>query len=384
MGETNLVVEAATSLCIALIICVALIGMSRTQWQGLVRHGDLGAVQAAHSTPTPRLGGVAILAACLIGCGFAFAGQGTLWLMLALAVAPLFVSGVAEDLGYRVMPAGRLGAALLSSSLAVLLTGAWIGETGVTLLDPVFAWTPVAVLITIIAASTISHAFNLIDGLNGLAGFTAVMASLGIAATASAVGDAEIAAMGVLLAAATVGFLVLNFPTGKIFLGDAGAYTLGFLLAWLGIVLAARSPDVTPIAMVLILFWPLADLSLAIYRRHRTRLPVSSPDRLHFHQLVMRGLEICVLGRGRRKLANPLATFVLLPLIAAPVVLGVLLHARPLAAALALAASFVAFFALYGLGMRLATSRFRSAIVTALVVRRRGQALSDAQPGRSA
>ena len=349
-----------------------------------MRHGDLGAVQAAHSTPTPRLGGVAVLAAYLVGCGFAFLGDGSLWLNLALAVAPLFVSGAAEDLGFRVLPAGRLGAALLASSLAVCLTGAWIGETGVPFLDPAFAWTPVAIVITIIAASTISNAFNLIDGLNGLSGLTAVFASSGIAATAMVVGDTEIAVMGVLLAAATVGFLALNFPTGKIFLGDAGAYTLGFLLAWLGIVLAARSPDVTPIAMVLILFWPLADLSLAVYRRHRRKLPVSHPDRLHFHQLVMRGLEICVLGRGRRSLANPLATIVLLPLIAAPVVLGVWLHAQPLAAALALVSSFVVFFAAYALGMRLATSRFRSEVVSASIARRRKATLSNAQPGRGA
>lgn len=384
MGGVGITIEVAIALIISFLISTILVKLSQTRWRALVRHGDLAAVQAAHSSPTPRLGGLAILAACLVGCGLAFLGNASLWLMLALAVAPLFASGAAEDLGYRVLPAGRLAAALLASALAVPLTGAWIGETGVPILDSVFAWTPVAILITIVAASTISHAFNLIDGLNGLAGFTAVFASLGISATALLVGDTEIAAMAALLAAATAGFLLVNFPTGKIFLGDAGAYTLGFLLAWMGITLAARNPDVTPIAMVLILFWPLADLSLAIYRRHRRKLPVSFPDRLHFHQLAMRGLEICVLGRGRRSAANPLATLFLLPLIITPVVLGVWLHAQPLAAALTLVASFVAFFALYGLGMHLATTRFRSEIVSASVARRRNASLADAQPGGSA
>lgn len=353
----NLIVGAAIVISTSFILCWAAIELLRTGWLALVRPGDLDAVQAAHSAPTPRIGGVAILAAFLIGCGLTFFNDGSLWWLLALSVAPLFLSGIAEDLGYRVSPVGRLGAALLSSAIAVVLTGSWIGEIGITLLDSVFAWTPFAVLITILAASTISHAFNLIDGLNGLSGFTAVFASSGIAATAFAVGDTEIAVMGVLLVAATTGFLLLNFPSGKIFLGDAGAYTLGFLLAWLGITLAARSPDVTPIAMVLILFWPLADVSLAIYRRYRRNLPVSHPDRLHFHQLVMRGLEICVLGRGRRQAANPLATLVLLPLIAVPMVLGVLLHGQPLGATLALAVCFAVFFATYGLGMRLATKR---------------------------
>lgn len=384
MGEDGITTDAAIALIISFLISTVLVKLSQTRWRALVRRGDLGVIQSAHSTPTPRLGGLAILAACLVACGLAFLGDASLWLMLALAVAPLFATGAAEDLGFRVLPAARLAAALLASALAVPLTGAWIGETGVAPLDSVFAWTPIAILITIVAAATIAHAFNLIDGLNGLAGFTAAFASLGIAATALLVGDTEIAVMGALLAAATGGFLLVNFPTGKIFLGDAGAYTLGFLLAWMGIALAERSPDVTPIAMVLILFWPLADLSLAIYRRHRRKLPVSFPDRLHFHQLVMRGLEICLLGRGRRSAANPMATIVLLPLIVTPVVMGVLLHGQPLAAAFALVASFVAFFALYGLGMHLATGRFRSSIMSASVARGRNATLADVQPGGSA
>jgi UDP-N-acetylmuramyl pentapeptide phosphotransferase/UDP-N-acetylglucosamine-1-phosphate transferase len=174
----------------------------------------------------------------------------------------------------------------------------------------------------------------------------------------------------VLLAAATMGFLVLNFPSGKIFLGDAGAYTLGFLLAWMGIALISRNPDVAPISVVMIMFWPLADLSLAIYRRYRCNLPVSHPDRLHFHQIVMRGLEICVLGRGRRSVANPMATLVLLPLIATPVVVGVLMHDLPRLSFVALVVCLAAFFGIYGLGMRLATSRARSSLMSSLTAPR--------------
>lgn len=375
MYPASLVITLLIAFGGSVLLGAGLIFLSRAG--GLVRQGDLGAVQAAHSVPTPRLGGAAIFLALLIACGIAFAGTGALWMLLSLSVAPLFLSGVAEDLGLRVAPLGRLAAAVLASAIAVVLTGAWIDETGLALLDPLFAWSPLAVVITIVAASTIAHAFNLIDGLNGLSGFTAVFAGLGIAATAYIVGDTEIARMAALLTAATIGFLVLNYPRGKIFLGDAGAYTLGFLLAWLGITLAARNPEVTPLALVLILFWPLADLSLAIYRRRRCKLPVSHPDRLHFHQLAMRGLEICVLGRKRRHVANPLATGLLLPLIAAPVVLGVLLHADPLGAGVALLICFAGFFATYGLAMRLATNRARLDRLAALVWRRGNRVRTD-------
>ncbi len=366
METSHLTISAIAAFALSLLLCMALVGLSRTRWRSLVRQGDLGAVQAAHSSPTPRVGGAAIIFGYLLGCAIAYFSGGTLWLLLMVAVVPLFVSGGAEDLGFRVSPAGRLAAAVLSSALAVILTGAWIGHTGLYVLDPLFAWSPFAVVITVVAAATISHAFNLIDGLNGLSGSTAILASGGIAATAFLVGDTEIAMMGVLLAAATMGFLVLNFPSGKIFLGDAGAYTLGFLLAWMGIALISRNPDVAPISVVMVMFWPLADLSLAIYRRYRCNLPVSHPDRLHFHQIVMRGLEICVLGRGRRSVANPMATLVLLPLIATPVVVGVLMHDLPRLSFLALVACLAAFFGIYGLGMRLATSRARSSLMSSL------------------
>jgi len=380
VDDSSFVVTVIWVVCVACFACAGFIALSHNWWRALVRQGDIGAVQAAHATPTPRIGGVAILLAFFIGSWLVFSGDHSLWYMLALSVAPLFLSGVAEDLGLRVSPVGRLGAALLSAALAVLLTGAWISETGVFPLDFLFAWAPIAVLITVVAASTISHSFNLIDGLNGLSGFTAVFASFGIAVTAVSVGDGEIAAIAVLLAAATTGFLMLNFPSGKIFLGDAGAYSLGFLLAWLAITLSSRNADVTPIAMVLILFWPLADLSLAIYRRYRNKLPVSQPDRLHFHQLAMRGLEICVLGRGRRKAANPLATLVLMPLIAAPMVFGAWLHANPALATVALVAFFGIFFATYGLGMRLATSRSKSSSVSAFASRFSNQDRPKSKP----
>jgi UDP-GlcNAc:undecaprenyl-phosphate/decaprenyl-phosphate GlcNAc-1-phosphate transferase len=349
--------ESLVAFAVAASLCGLVIARSRQAGHRLTRQGDLVAVQAAHLVPTPRLGGIAVFIALLAAAAVSAPGWNALWLHLILAVVPLFASGAAEDLGYRVAPVGRLGAALLSAVIAVVLTGTWITGTGLPGLDLLLAWAPLAVVITVIAASTIAHAFNLIDGLNGLAGLTALMAACGIAVTALWVGDTEILVMAVTLGGAVLGFLLFNFPFGRIFFGDAGAYSVGFLLAWLGISLAARHEDVTPLAMMLVLFWPLADLTLAIYRRRRRKLPVSLPDRLHFHQFAMRGLEIVGLGRARRRLTNPMATGLLLPFIGTPVAAGVLLHDRPVAAGLALLSFWALFFATYGLGMWLATRR---------------------------
>ena len=105
--------------------------------------------------------------------------------------------------------------------------------------------------------------------------------------------------------AAVLGFMILNFPFGKIFLGDAGAYVLGHLLVWTSILLIKYQPSVSPFAVLLVFFWPIADTGLAIWRRLKLGNPTDRPDRLHFHQLTMRYLEIRFFGRDRRNISNP-------------------------------------------------------------------------------
>ena len=104
------------------------------------------------------------------------------------------------------------------------------------------------------------------------------------------------------MVAAVLGFMVLNFPLGKIFLGDGGAYALGHLLVWSAIILINYASDVSAFAILLIFFWPVADTGLAIWRRWKLGNPTDRPDRLHFHQLAMRFIEIRFFGRDRRKL----------------------------------------------------------------------------------
>ena len=355
--------EAVAALLVAAAVCAVLVIKTRSTWSRLMRVGDLGAVQAAHSTPTPRLGGIAVFVAVVAAALLALPGWESLWVLLLTAAVPLFLSGAAEDLGFPVAPAGRLAAALASSSLVVWFSGTWISHTGVPVLDLLLAWSPLAIVISVVAAAAVAHAFNLIDGLNGLAGSAALIGALSLLGTALSVNDMEVAVIASVLAAAVLGFLLFNFPFGTIFFGDAGAYTVGFLLAWMGILLAGRHADVTPFAMLLALFWPLADLTLAIVRRYQRKSPLSAPDRLHFHHLVLRSLEIAAFGRSRRSIANPVATAVMLPLIAAPALAGFLLHDRPAEAMAALAIFFVLYFALYLAGMRFAVNGLRNAPV---------------------
>ena len=148
--------------------------------------------------------------------------------------------------------------------------------------------------------------------------------------------------------------MVLNFPMGKIFLGDGGAYALGHLLVWSAIILVNGVTDVSAFAILLVFFWPVADTGLAIWRRWKLGNPTDRPDRLHFHQLAMRFLEIRFFGRDRREVANPLATLVLIPMISAPQVLGVLFWDDFGASVLSTLGVAIIFVATYLIGIRVA------------------------------
>ena len=95
------------------------------------------------------------------------------------------------------------------------------------------------------------------------------------------------------------------------------------MLVWSAIILVNLDLTVSPFAILLIFFWPVADTCLAIWRRWKLGIPTDKPDKLHFHQLTMRFIEIKIFGRRGRNIANPLATITLIPFISFPQFMGV-------------------------------------------------------------
>ena len=91
---------------------------------------------------------------------------------------------------------------------------------------------------------------NLVDGLNGLAIGLSILMAGASAIISTIVGDVVIASVSITLVGALAGIFVFNYPSGKIFLGDAGAYTVGHLLTWIAVLLMSRNPEIAPFAML--------------------------------------------------------------------------------------------------------------------------------------
>ena len=313
----------AVSLVIGLIIA-----LGRHVFPAVARRAadDVRSVQSAHKRVTPRLGGVAIVAAMCVGTFFWFTSIDVRldYAYFLLTIIPLFVVGLMEDLGYFASPRRRLAAAAISGILFVFVFQAWLPRVDIPVVDLAFAWAPLAIPLTIFICVGVTHAFNLIDGVNGLSSTVAIVAAFALATIAHEAGLPGHRDALLLVAIAIGGFVVLNFPFGLIFLGDAGAYVIGHVLVWTAVSILWLAPDVSAFAVLLVFFWPVADTLLAIWRRLSNGKAVSSPDRLHFHQLVMRAIEISSIGRARRSLSNPLTTVVILPMALAPMGVAVL------------------------------------------------------------
>ena len=320
------------------------------------KRDDLQAVQAAHVTPVPRIGGIAIICALFISLAFQFgdAHQANLSSKLLLSTVPIFFIGLSEDLGLLASPRIRILAAAASGAIFIWLFGEWLPRADFPGLNLAIQWAPFAVMLSIFLTVGVSHAFNLLDGLNGLASLTAISAALALAFIAN---NSELYAhrdVMILLAVAIFGFLLFNFPFPKIFLGDAGAYAIGHMLAWMSISILWHADNVTPWAILLIFFWPVADTILAIARRLAKGRPIAHPDRLHFHQLIMRAVEIIFLGRQQRRISNPLATVIMLPFIITPMCAGVMLATNRLYAGIAVLLFTFLFVTAYATGIAIA------------------------------
>jgi UDP-N-acetylmuramyl pentapeptide phosphotransferase/UDP-N-acetylglucosamine-1-phosphate transferase len=290
---------------VSVVLTLMLVRFSKNRWRMLADH-DLSGPQKLHTIPVPRVGGIGIFLGVVLGLvlvDWRMSPKGlSMGLMLIVCAAPAFLSGLVEDVTKAVSANRRLLATALSACLAFWLLGAQIRDTRVPGLDWVVSFSAGALLVTVVAVAGIANAINIIDGLNGLASMCVVIMLAALAYVAFQVGDPLIATMAMAGIGATLGFFVWNFPAGLIFLGDGGAYFLGFFVAELSILLLVRNPEVSPIFPLLVCIYPAFETLFSIYRRRFLRaVPPNMPDGIHLHSLLYRRVMRWAVGNRSAK-----------------------------------------------------------------------------------
>ena len=312
-----LIIFAAT-----LLASLALVGTKH--WHGRFSMDNAFGVQNHHTEPTPRVGGIAIALGLLAAWALAAPDVKDILGPMLLAGLPAFAFGLMEDITKKVSVTVRLLATMFSGALAWYLTGVAMQNTGVPPLDWLLGFLPLAVLFTAFAVGGVANAINIIDGFNGLAsGAVAIMlGAMGLIALS--VGDAPLATVCFVMVACALGFCAVNWPLGKLFLGDGGAYLLGFLLAWVAVLLPMRHPELNAWATILVCAYPVLEVGFSVRRRrNRAGHHPGQPDKVHLHHLVHRRIVRQLFPRMGASLQNGATSPLCWVFVAAPAALAV-------------------------------------------------------------
>ena len=252
---------------------------------------DLLGPQKFHTGSVPRIGGISIaigiLAAILIGPKSS--DTASLKVTLLLCAIPTFAIGLTEDLTKQISVKTRLLFTALAAGLAMYLLGASITRLDIWGIDFLLGIPFIAIVFTVFAISGLANAYNIIDGFNGLSSMVGIITLLGLAYVSYVLQDTTILYLSVIMVGAILGFFIWNYPRGLIFLGDGGAYLIGFWIATLSVLLIARHPSISPWFALLINAYPILETLFTIYRRkiHQGKNP-GLPDGTHFHTLIYR------------------------------------------------------------------------------------------------
>lgn len=237
--------------------------------------------QKLHREPTPRIGGLGIFVSILF-----MAKDLKIGLYIILCLIPAFLAGFLEDLYAKISPWRRLLIMSISGGMAIYLL-----QTVVT--DFVIIEIPywLGIMVTMVAILGLINGTNMIDGFNGLSSGVCFLIFSTYFVISYRLGDTELAYISLVCMASILGFLVFNFPGGKIFLGDGGAYSLGFLLAIVSILLVRQNPDISPWFVFVSLIYPVWEVIFSFTRRTLIhKLSPLYPDSKHVHQLIYRNI----------------------------------------------------------------------------------------------
>ena len=258
--------------------------------------------QRFHDIPTPRAGGIGIFISVTIGllvfeyalqkfsfkvlysAFYSLSKTRHIFLYIVLASLPVFLIGFYEDMKSNTSHRMRLMVIGIGAIMGIFLMDSTIYNLGICKLP---FW--IAIPFTVFAIVGVTNAINIIDGFNGLASGISIIALSFFAFTSYIHGDLLIFTISLFVISAIIGFFIWNFPKGKIFLGDSGAYFIGFVLALISIFLVNRNPQISPWFPFILLMYPIFEVLFSIYRRKFKRgFSSFEPDAMHLHTLIYR------------------------------------------------------------------------------------------------
>lgn len=256
---------------------------------------DLSGPQKFHTQTVPRIGGVAICISIFTATTLDYKDNtgGVDKLLLFFCTLPAFCIGLAEDLTKKISIRLRLIITASGALLAIYFLNIHINKIDIYGLDFLLTNSIISLLFTAFAITGLANAYNMIDGFHGLSSMVGIITLIALGYIGISHNDPLITFLSFSLASAIFGFFLINYPLGLIFLGDGGAYLIGFWIAVISIMTINRHQDISPWFALMINSYPIIETLFTIYRRkfHQNKSP-GHPDGIHFHTLIFRRILI--------------------------------------------------------------------------------------------
>ncbi|MCM3743925.1 undecaprenyl/decaprenyl-phosphate alpha-N-acetylglucosaminyl 1-phosphate transferase [Sporosarcina luteola] len=238
-----------------------------------------------HASVMPRIGGIAIFGAFVIGYLLLTpSDEHAIGILVGALI--IIITGFLDDM-LEISAKAKLFGQLAAAIVVVTWGGLQIEFINLPFFGP-FDFGYLSIPITILWIIGITNAINLIDGLDGLAAGVSTIALISITVMAVIMGDVFVVATAAILAASTLGFLFYNFHPAKIFMGDTGALFLGYMISVLALLGFKNVAMISLVIPIIILGVPISDTFFAIIRRIRMKQPISAPDKSHLHHCLLR------------------------------------------------------------------------------------------------
>jgi len=284
--------SAALSFVLTFLFSWALIRLSKRHRIGI--DSDKGE-QKVHTDLTPRIGGLAIFLSSALTISinkWHESGYLSTSELIIICALPVYILGTAEDLTQRVSIQLRMLGALVSSLMVIFIVNINVIRTDFPGVDELLHFPIIMILISILVIVGFTNAMNIIDGFHGLALTQAMSILFFIGLSYFMAGDYEMWGVSKFVFLACLSLLAWNWPRGLIFLGDGGAYFLGFLCVCLGLHLLKSTLTVSPVFVINLGLYPLLDTLYSMFRRKINRtLSITKADSLHLHSLIYKSLN---------------------------------------------------------------------------------------------
>ncbi len=271
------------------------------------------AIQRIHLNETPRLGGFIFILSLASFAVFSNANESIQLLKIILiCLIPIIFMGIKEDLFHNVEPAIRILALLFVGWLfRAQFTGPLPILTDIPFIGKLLLLQGGISIFYILSMVAVANGMNLIDGVNGLCAAVALSILSALLFLSYKTADITMLSLIFSVILLIIPFMLMNYPYGRIFLGDLGAYSLGLMVSMLTIILFGRHPEISPWGAVLILIYPVTEVIFSLLRRLVNGTKLYHADKAHLH---LKLFHFFRLQPHYKKIANAFVAPILSPL----------------------------------------------------------------------